>query len=814
MATSTVGARLLLDGRSVSIASMRLDEGISRPIEAHAEIACQGELDVAALGGAAATVELLVDDVVARSWSLLIGRIAFRRISKGSLRYDVNLYAPVWLLRHTLSTRKFRQISAKDIVTQLFGETSIAHDWRIGREPPQRKYCAQYRESHFDFASRLLEFEGIFYTTQSDGTLRLEDDSPACPSIVGDASYELLGHAAALTGEVGIHRFGWGARVSSGKASVNDYNWKTPRVSLLQSAAAERDSELETYDYPAGYRQGSAGAYQAQIRLEAHRARTKFARGGSNVVTLMPARTVTIDGEQLLLTDVVHEVYDPAFGEAAQKQANYANQYEAIPASVKYRAAQSTPRPTVQGSHTAMVRGPVGEEIHTDKYGRFRAQFHWDRDAVSTDEDSRWLRKLQEASTGVNLARVGWEVSVAHVDGDPDRPIGLARQINGKMLPAYGQPASKQLMTIKTPTYPGGGGYNEIKLDDSAAAMRFDVRAERDYLNYSQNNKTEKVGNNETRTVDGLLANEVQRDQQLSVGADQQWTIAEDQGLIVAKDRTETIAGNQNVEADGSISVAVNGDDKETVGSVRLSIVGCIKPPDIMANAKAMVPGKSAAAGAAKGAASAGAQAIKGGGGLSGAASAAGGSMQGSLKSMVPTPEGAASQLTGGLSTGDLTALASGSINRGADKKLSRTVGGVYLAASGGNVDATAKYVYAETVGGVKLTAAGADISESVGDVMALTVGGAVIRKAKGDMGYGSDLAKVTVGGLVQLSSDERIEIQGKAVAIEAKTSLTFKRDGLELSLEPSKMSFKGALRLEASDKVTITGSDDNLTKV
>src|SRR5262249_7904827 len=130
-------------------------------------------------------------------------------------------------------------------------------------------------------------------------------------------------------------------------------------------------------------------------------------------------------------------------------------------------------------------------------FGRFRAQFHWDREAVGTDADSRWLRIVQESASSMFLARVGWEMNVGYIDGDPDRPIGLARNINGVMRPTYAQPAKKNVMTIKTRTSPATGGYNEIRLDDTAGAMAFDVRAERDLIGAIRHDRSETIGVNE-----------------------------------------------------------------------------------------------------------------------------------------------------------------------------------------------------------------------------------------------------------------------------------------------------------------------------
>ncbi|MBW2458482.1 MAG: type VI secretion system tip protein VgrG, partial [Deltaproteobacteria bacterium] len=681
-----------------------------------------------------------------------------------------------------------------------------AHRWQISREPPKRKYCLQYRESNLAFVSRLLEFEGIYYSVESDGSLLLDDDSSGAPMVEGQTEFTLLEHAGMLEGgELGIHQFGSGARVRSGKATVGDFSWKTPKVTLRETAAADRDGELETYDCPAGFRKPADGAFLAQTRLQAHRAGTRFCRGVGNVVAFAAGRRFGFDGRELLLTGVRHEVRDPAYDDERDGESfTYQNHFEAIDSSVTFRPELQTAQPRVQGCHTVMVRGPVGEEIHTDAYGRFRAQFHWDREAKGTDDDSRWLRKLQESATSINLARVGWEVSVAYIDGDPDRPVGLHRDINGQMVPAYAAQANKEVMTIKTPTYPGGGGYNEIKLDDRGGAQEFNWRAEKDMLNQVCNDKTCRVGQNENRIVEQQVHHKVMHDQQVTVGANRTISVVKDKHLNVAADRCVTIAGNQTVSTDTAYAAAVNGNDTENVGSLRFSLVGEISLPKI--DPKSLVPDPKAAA---KSAGKAAIQSALGGGGASGAASAA----QGSLTSMVPTtPEGAANQLTGGLSSGNLMALFNGSISRAGQDVMNRTVGAVQLSVSAESVDSAARYVHVETIGGAKISLAKKDISQSVGKVMATTVGGAIFRKCKGDMGYGSEKTKVTVGGLAKLDTTDNVEMNAEEVTLEATTEMKLASSELEIVLKPDVIQINGPLRVKAGTKVTVTGSDDDLT--
>jgi type VI secretion system secreted protein VgrG len=809
----TVGARLQLGGAPVHVASAHLVEALSQVSHATVEVATTEALDPAALKGGSATLELLLDEVPVRRFSLVVGKVRFAGDKLGSQRFLLQLYSPFWLLRHTRALRKFRNMSAKDIVSQVLGESGVAHAWLLRREPPARKFCVQYRESRHDFVSRLLEFEGIYTRTEADGSLSLEDESASVDPVDGVTGFALLEHAGSLEGgDMGVHGWGWGARVGVGTVTLNDFNWKTPDVSLLQTQAASRDAELERYDYPAGFRKPGQGAELAQLRLEAERARTRFAEGVSNVVHFMPGRKATIEGNEVVFIEVEHHYHDPNYFEREQdaddapdeQEPLYDNRFEAIPADVPFRPKLETAQPSIDGCHTVLSVGPVGEEIHTDRYGRFRAKFHWDREATSTDEDSRWLRKLQEGATSINLARVGWEVSVAYLDGDPDRPIGLARDINGAMVPAYGQPANKPVMTLKTPTYPGKVGYNELKLDDSSGAQRFDWRAEKDWINRVNNDKTETVGNDETHVVDAQFKHYVKRDQQLNVGGNQTTTVESNYNLAVGDNRSETVGGNQNIDVGASFQVGVEGDQSETVGSVRLSIVGSIKPPDIAANAKAMVPGASSAQ-------TVGEAAVAGAGGGGGVAGAAAGA-KGSLQSMVPTPQGAASQLTGGLSGGDLTALASGAIDRGATERLSRTVGAIHLAAAGDNINVGAQYLHAEAIGGAKITIAKDGIAQSGGKATAITVGGALFKKSGGDAGYNATLTKVTVGGLTKFDGGETFELTGKTIQLVARTSLELASGDLRIKLEPAKTSIEGTMRMEATEKVVVTGKDDNLT--
>jgi type VI secretion system secreted protein VgrG len=585
MSTRTVDIDLAIPvAEAFRIVAARVIEGISKLTHVEVEIASHEAIDFSGTVNKDGTLAIRLDRVPARSWTMRLSEARFAGIEEGAMRYKLDFRPRLWFLRHTKNTRKFRNMSAKDIITKVLSEGQVPFEWKATRTPPVRKYCVQYRESNLAFVLRLLEFEGIYYTFTSDDILELGDKSQSADFVEGAPHYELLDASGAMDrDELGIHEWKRRTRVASGKASVNDHNWKKPRLSLLTSKSADLDAELETYDYPTGFRNPKDGEYLAQIRLEAQRVPSRTVSGKGNVPTFAPLRKLLFgdkggggfSGEHLLL-EVHHHHHNAIYQSVLTLPMGriYENSFVAIPSDVPFRPAWVTPRPTIEGMHTAMVRGPAGAEIHTDKYGRFRAQFHWDREAKGTDEDSRWVRPLQESATSMVLARVGWEMSIAYIDGDPDRPVGIARNINGVMVPTYAQPAQKSVMTIKTPTSPKNGGYNEIRLDDNAGAQHFFVKAERDLVGVVKHDKTERIGNNETHFVSVHMNRAIERDQTVAVGANSKTSVGHDYRLEVKGNRSITVGGNETIEVGATAGASIFNNDTENVGSVRLTQAG------------------------------------------------------------------------------------------------------------------------------------------------------------------------------------------------------------------------------------------------
>lgn len=608
--TDALKVTLEVGETSLEVLSCRIDEGVSVVGGATVVVAsADHDLDGRGLVGSDARLSLLPAGGEPRTFTLRVAEVRYLDTDEGFVRFTVELRPAFWFLRFGTDVRKWRDLPTEAILAMVLGGNGVRHAFRTTRPCGLRPWTVQYRESHLDFVSRLLEHEGIWFVFEDDGTMVLADRSPAAPPVEGAPIVRFLtAEGALIEGSRGVTAIARGARIGTGRATVNDYDWKRPSTSLLQSATGASDVDLEVYDYPTGYRDAAVGAVLARLRLEAFECNKVFVRGTSSLPTFAAGRIFDLLQEERMaiggrwfLTRVTHH-FAAAHG---ARPASYENTYEAIVADTPFRPQLVTPRPVVAGNHTAMVRGPAGEEIHTDTFGRAKVQFHWDREAVGSDADSRWVRVLQETSSSMALARVGWEVLVAYVDGDPDRPVAITRNINGEMVPTYEQPAKKNVMTIKTESYPGKGGFNEIKMDDSAGSMVIAIKAERNLGVNVQHDKTETIGNDETHVVLNTYNRQVDKTQTVVIGANETISVTDEASLAVSANRTKTVAGSEKVKVGKDVTVAIAKNDAETVGGLRTTFSGSIsfsipKPKEFLAS---LVPSASQVAGTLGGAA-------------------------------------------------------------------------------------------------------------------------------------------------------------------------------------------------------------------
>jgi len=525
----------------------------------------ESELDFAKVLGQPAVLTIK-GDPEARYVNGIVSRIEQAGRGTEYTYYRAELVPTVWLLTQRQSCRIFQEKSVPEIVKQVLDEAGLPSDayklaLRSSYDP--REYCVQYRESDMDFIARLMEEEGIFYFFQHTETAHLltfGDGADVHPAIPKPATVSLRDAAFGSTSEEFFSTFRMTQEIRPGAVVLRDFNPIKPSVDLTAEQKGADHPELELYDYPGGFDEAGRGKGLAKVRLEEELATLEQATAHSDCRRLISGYTFTLDGhdrtafnQDYVVTSAQHYGSQPegvgaeATASGAGDRAVYENDVACIPKATPFRPARTTPRPMISGGQTALVVGPSGEEIHTDKYGRVKVQFHWDRVGQHDEKASCWVRVSQGWAGGgygmMFLPRIGQEVIVDFLEGDPDRPIITGRVYNADQMPPLDLPAEKTRSTIKSSSSKGGGGSNEIRFEDK--------KGEEDLLFHAEKDQDVRVKNDLRETVDN----------------DRHLIVTNNQIELVKGDKHLHVNGDQNEKVEGTISIESGADVQEKVGS-------------------------------------------------------------------------------------------------------------------------------------------------------------------------------------------------------------------------------------------------------
>jgi type VI secretion system secreted protein VgrG len=509
-------------------------------------------------------------------------------------QYQAELVPKLWLLGLRHQSRIFQEISVTEIVKKVLTDAKIPANeflFKTNKRYPNREYCVQYRESDLAFISRLMEEEGIYFWfehTQSSHTLIIGDASSVHTPIAGDAN--LIFHAA--TGEEPefehIYKYRYAQEVRPGGVVLRDFDFKKPKLDLTAHKTADRDTDLQIYDYPGEYVQPSDGTALSEVRLQELQASRKVGEGKSNCRRLLPGYKYTMEQHQrkdfnreYLLTRVFHFGSQiQALREAAgASQANeYRNEYGCIPANLQFRPARVTPRPVVHGSQTAIVTGPKGEEIYPDEHGRVKVQFHWDREGKRDEKSSCWIRVSQTwagPSWGaIIIPRIGQEVLVQFLEGDADRPIITGAVYNGDNRPPFPLPNQKTQAGFKSNSTLGGGGYNEFVMDDTKGKELIRVHGQFDKDSTIEHDLREHVLHDRSRDVTHNETIQIGVDQTYSIGKNQTGSVGENKSIDVGKNHTESIGEDMSVTVGKKLTEDIGASLDLTVGTAMTLNIG------------------------------------------------------------------------------------------------------------------------------------------------------------------------------------------------------------------------------------------------
>ena len=431
-----------------------------------------------------------------------------------------------------------------------------------------REYCVQYRESDFNFICRLMEEEGISYFfehTDDSHVLVMADAASAYVPIAEPAKVLFHEPIGAVPTEEYVYQYRYAEEIRPGAVVLRDFDFAKPSLTLQAEAQADQDTTLEIYDYPGEYVVPERGNALAQVRLEAFQVPRKIGRGSSVCRRFLPGYRFTLTdhprssfNQEYLLTRVSHTAAQPQVLEefSTGEGSSYANELVCQPASIPYRPPRLTPRPVVKGSQTAIIVGPKGEEIYTDEHGRVKVQFHWDRAGQYDEKSSCWIRVSQgwagAAWGGIYIPRIGQEVVVDFLEGDPDCPLITGRVYNGEHPPPYKLPDEKTKSTVKSNSSTGGKGFNEIRFEDKKGDEQVFVHGEKNLDVRVKNDAFETIGRDRHLIV--------KQDQYEQVDNDRQETIGRDHVEELGRDHHLKIKGKEAIEIDGSHSFTVTGD--------------------------------------------------------------------------------------------------------------------------------------------------------------------------------------------------------------------------------------------------------------
>jgi type VI secretion system secreted protein VgrG len=549
--------------------------------------------------GKAVTLNAALADGSERYWNGYVSRFTQSGNDGRFTSYRAEMVPWLWFLTRTADCRIFQNKKVPDIIQTIFQDLGFSDfSLRLHGNFVEREYCVQYRETDFNFVSRLMEEEGIFYFFEhANGkhTLVLANDPgehEPCPN-QSTVRYELTA-GGWQEDDVVLDCFAH-QEFRTGAWAHTDYNFETPSTSLMVQMPGKNPYEI--YDYPGEYRKRADGDSLARIRLEEQRTPTFVVQGTSDCRAFTPGyKFDLIDhyridlNQSYVLTAVRHTAsLGSSYGGAdgfGNNEPSYRNTFECIPAKTVFRPPRVTPQPVVQGCQSAVVVGPAGEEIFTDKYGRVKVQFHWDREGQMNENSSCWVRVSYpwagKGWGGLNIPRIGQEVIVDFLEGDPDQPIIIGRVYNAQQMPPFGLPGGAVVSGFKSNSTKGGGGYNEISLNDTKGTeliqihgqYDMDTKIEHDERVNVGNNRTESVGVDESITIGNNRTEKVGTNESINIGNNRTEQVGVNESITIGSNRTKSVGANENVTIGSNRSATVGASEKVTVAMMRTHSVG------------------------------------------------------------------------------------------------------------------------------------------------------------------------------------------------------------------------------------------------
>jgi type VI secretion system secreted protein VgrG len=602
---ATLELSLASNQRDVYVRQFAVRESISNPFTINLLVrSSDHSLDFGTIVGAPATFRMhagyaYVAGGGSRSWSGIVSNAeqleALQDLSgnEGLSTYTIEIVPTLWLLNHRRGNRIYQHLSIPDIITKLLGEWNISPEWRINRGAyPKLEYKVQYAESDYDFMSRLLEEAGISFTFAESSSVPVFGDALQHNEPRAGAAIPYVDTPNQSAQKEYVTEVRLGREVRPGAATFRDYDPRKPATELFGKAPPKKgiEGKLEQYHFDAGSffaETGKAGstpaaddlgfarhdpAYGTELAtrtLDGERAGDNTVHLAGNTFDLSPGSVFSIDRHPHASIPAKKKLLAVSSKITGSDTGDFNFSAEAHFADAPYRPARRTAKPIIHGLQSAMVVGPSGQEIHTDEFGRVRVQFPWDREGKNDEHSSCWVRVNQGWGGGgfgtVTLPRIGQEVLVAFLEGDPDFPMVSGRVYNAAQTVPYKLPQHKTRSTWKSDSSLGSDGFNEIMFEDIAGQELVWAQAQKD--------RNRSVTNDEFATIVHDRQKLVKNDEDEQTLGNRQILIGKDLDVVTKKTKNETyhvnvhqvVKGNRNEKVDGNQSVNVQKSRHEKV---------------------------------------------------------------------------------------------------------------------------------------------------------------------------------------------------------------------------------------------------------
>ncbi|MEE9874360.1 MAG: type VI secretion system tip protein TssI/VgrG [Delftia lacustris] len=600
-------------GDELHLRELRGQENISQLFSLDVEMLSENEsIDPKVLLGKNATIEIETQGGGRRFIDGIVTRFGMQGQDHRHYAYKARLSPWLWLATRKSDFRIFQNLNVPDIVEQVLGVYGHPMQRKLTRAYRSWDYCVQYNESDCDFVSRLMEHEGIYYHfahAMGEHTLVLCDDIIASHgALPGGESIPFYPPEKAAAGDQeNIHAWQLEQEIKPGRHYIDDYDFKKPRAELShmrRDPPGHAHDGHETYEWPGGYTEYGDGDAYIRVRLKQGLTGHSRVRGQSCHRALATGYTFSLynyprgdQNRQYLITGLsyhlkenprVSAVAPGAKGSAAEDGSFQRYELQAQPTSLAFTPPRTTPKPRTTGPQTAVVVGPAGEEIWTDEYGRIKVQFHWDRLGSKDQNSSCWIRVATNwAGPGfgaISIPRIGHEVVVDFLNGDPDYPIVTGCVYNAANMPPWALPANATQSGIKTRSSKGGaagagmkngpGDANAIRFEDKAGQEQLWLHAQKDQLTEVENDEDKWVGNDRRKTVDRDETSVIHRDRTETVDRDETITVHNNRTERVDHDEKISIGDNRNEDVGIDENISIGKNRSKTIGKTETDKIG------------------------------------------------------------------------------------------------------------------------------------------------------------------------------------------------------------------------------------------------